>query len=174
MPELTAMSARHRILASDDALKAAFETLPIELRFHDTIKSYFVNLNIEVHDELTEERRANNVQKAIATLWEEAAKNADFLEDVRKFEPLLKELGLRDHFIHSYNVFLLGYFIINKFRIDRKSILGKHPLEGSDFTTNLVWMLTATFHDAAYAVGKTDEWLNDFFTNSLESIHIYP
>ena len=160
------MSTRERIFASDNALNAAFKTLPTELRFHNTIKSYFDDLNAKKHYELIEER-ANNVQKAITTLWEEAAKNADFLEDFRKFEPLLKELGLRDHFIHSFNVFLLGYFIINKFRIDRKSILGKHPLEGNDFTTNLIWMLTATFHDAAYAVGKTDEWLNDFFTKFL-------
>lgn len=161
-----ATSPYERILLSDNALKTALETLPPDLRFLDIIKRYFDMRSNNILGNF-EDRQGTSVNTAIVELWEEAAKNADFLEDIREFEPLLKELGLRDHFVHAFKVFLLGYYIINKFKVDSRSILGQRPLLQNQHKTNLIWMLTATFHDAAYAVEKTDDWLNSFFRRFL-------
>ncbi len=154
------MSPHDRILISDEALRTAFESLPEDLRFHKTIESYFAALQ-----KIGVDKRVDNVQNTISHLWEEASKYADFLEEMRSFEPLLKELGLRDHFIHSFNVFLLGYYIINK--INRSTDQVGYYFGTSENTSNLIWLLASTFHDVAYAVEKTDDWLNKFFNNFL-------
>jgi len=93
----------------------------------------------------------------LSHLWDESGKKSLFNE-FRNFEPILqRDEKYRDHFIHSLNVFLMGYYILNKLcsneelnRIFRRSN-----------SPNLTWMLASTFHDIAYPLQNIDFWIND-------------
>jgi hypothetical protein len=159
------LSETEKFKISHDVLKVAFNSLP-ELQFSDIIASYFNAFAFENYTHIKDIRtnRYPYVQNYIGQLWERARKNSDFLIDTKEFEPLLGELRLRDHFNHSFDVYLLGYYIINQIAL---SFPDKNYFKASEPNRNLIWMLTATFHDAAYAVERTDEWLNKFFQRFL-------
>jgi hypothetical protein len=99
-------------------------------------------------------------------LWLSSDKNPSLFEDAREFEPILrrKDQPYRDHFIYAHNVFLLGYYIINKLNeiTSNNNYFGKNSND-----SNLTWMLASTFHDVAYPVQETEEWLNDLFDKFL-------
>jgi hypothetical protein len=126
------------------------------------IDNYFAKLSDVEPGSL--EDRYEIVQSAISDLWIESEKNPSLFKCVEDFEPILrrKDLPYRDHFMHSFNVFLLGYYIINK--------LNENYPDRNYFGTedwNLTWMLTSTFHDVAYPVQETESWLNDLFEKFL-------
>lgn len=80
-----------------------------------------------------------------------------------KLEPMLKELypKYRDHFLHQFQVFLLGSILI-----DHLIASGKIDYERN--TLSKGWLLSATFHDFAQAVQKYDHWNKTFFKESLK------
>ncbi|NVM56165.1 MAG: hypothetical protein HWN66_20885, partial [Candidatus Helarchaeota archaeon] len=80
-----------------------------------------------------------------------------------RLEPVLKELypKYRDHFLHQFQVFLLGSIMIDCLITFRK-------LNGNKDTLSKGWLLTATFHDFAQAIQKYDDWSQNFFKDSLE------
>lgn len=80
-----------------------------------------------------------------------------------KLEPMLKELypEYRDHFLHQFQVFLIGSIIIDKLIISKKINLD------IDFLSK-GWLLASTFHDFAQAVQKYDDWNKTFFKESLK------
>jgi hypothetical protein len=80
-----------------------------------------------------------------------------------KLEPMLKELypEYRDHFLHQFQVFLIGSIIIDKLIASGKI----------NFDIDLLskgWLLASTFHDFAQAVQKYDDWNKTFFKESLK------
>jgi hypothetical protein len=151
------VTSTDRVTMSDQALRAAFRSLPNYTKYFELIDHYFENLK-------PDEDNYDLVKDCIRALWERVRKEADFLDYTLDFEPLLRELGLRDHFKHSLNVYVLGYTIINNlYRLGD----GLQFFRTTPENTNLIWLLTSTFHDTAYAVEKTDQWLNDFFDKFL-------
>jgi hypothetical protein len=112
------------------------------------------------------EDRYENVLSAISELWVSSDKNPSLFKDTKDFEPILRRKGMpyRDHFIHSFNVFLLGYYIINKLN---ESHPDRNYFGTREQDWNLTWMLTSTFHDVAYPVQETESWLNDLFEKFL-------
>lgn len=70
------------------------------------------------------------------------------------FEDTLRlEGGYREHFIHSYHVFLLGLFLMDKLP-ELKKHLNKKILT--------IWFMTSMYHDIAYPVQKIDEISNKY------------
>lgn len=61
----------------------------------------------------------------------------------------------RDHYLHQFQVFLLGLYIIDNLR--------------SRFYTDIdkQWLITASFHDMAYPIELYDTWAKKFFNKSL-------
>ena len=163
MTETVNKTPIERIKMSEEALKAAFHSVPEYMKFYEIIDNYFKTLKPEPKEEI-DNAEYEIVKSYIKALWERARKLTDFLEFTSNFEPLLKDLGLRDHFKHSLNVYLLGYYIINQLNRDNKNFQYLHK---TPEISNIIWLLAATFHDTAYAVEKTDQWLNDFFNNFL-------
>jgi hypothetical protein len=166
MADSRELISSERIEIADNAVKALLGLLPQDLRFSSIIQRYLelptIARNLE--DEEVLAIKYAGVRNAITELWEESRKSADFLDDTQDFEHLLKELRMRDHFIHSFRVFLLGYSIINKInQLFPEERYFKFPERGY----NLIWMLSATFHDSAYAIEKTDDWMNKFFLRFL-------
>ncbi len=92
----------------------------------------------------------------------------DFLE---KFEPSLQYIFAekrektgkiyRDHYIHQFQVFLLGLFIIDKlYDVFKDKDRYKYP--------ELSWLIASSFHDVAYPVQLYNTWSGDFFQSILK------
>lgn len=137
--------------------------MPSRPRYYDDImRLYFEELQQrETLGHFSLEDRYKIVLNCISKLWLSSEKSPSVFKDVKDFEPiLLKISGYRDHFIHSFNVFLLGYYIINRL----KELL---PTFYWSNDHNLTWMLTATFHDVAYSIQEMESWLNLLFKKFL-------
>jgi len=111
---------------------------------------------------MTMEKRYENVLSCITELWVDSSKNPSIFKEARDFEPILQRMPYyRDHFIHSFNVFVLGYYVINRL----KEIVPGLDLTSNDY--NLSWMLASTFHDVAYPIQEMESWLNELFERFL-------
>lgn len=103
------------------------------------------------------------VAEAFSILWEEniGIPYSSFLET---FEPALlhvfaegekkAEPFYRDHYIHQFQVFLLGLYIMDK--------VYDAFLENNK-TPETCWLVISSFHDMAYPVQLYDEWSKGFF-----------
>jgi hypothetical protein len=147
-------------------------------RYSDVINSYYYELSDILNS--TIEKRYESVLSAISNLWINSEKNPSLFKDAKDFEPILRRgsLPYRDHFMHSFNVFLLGYYIINKIYSVKPNLnyFGRDIIienADPDFLrrnqrdANLTWMLASTFHDVAYPIQDTESWLNNLFQNFL-------
>ena len=106
---------------------------------------------------LPDEEKYKLVLDTISKMWVSSEKNPSIFENSSDFEPILqRNIQYRDHLIHSYNVFLIGYYIINKlYEIDSSLFISNRQ------NTNLTWMLASTFHDIAYPIQEIESWSND-------------
>lgn len=101
------------------------------------------------------------------------------LESFKFFdEQMLTELpGYRGHFIHQYQVFLLGYYIIemlkklgSPFHNSYYQSLIPHSSateEEKEEVANIAWLVTSTFHDIAYPLEEIKRWLPKMISNFL-------
>ncbi|MEK6777008.1 MAG: hypothetical protein AABY87_09030 [bacterium] len=83
----------------------------------------------------------------------------------KDFEGILKRNPkYRDHFLHAFQVFLHGTFIIDK-------LYSKIPKDNyADSLGSRIedaWLLAATYHDYNYMIQNFDEWSDDFFKEAL-------
>ena len=81
------------------------------------------------------------------------------------FEGILKlDPRYRDHFLHAFQVFLFGVYVIDSMYSEAS---------GTSFGTDKgdriedAWLFAATYHDFNYMVQKFDEWTKAFFQNAL-------
>jgi hypothetical protein len=99
------------------------------------------------------------------------------------FEPLLgTDVRYREHFIHQFQVFLLGYYLINKKERLQKFLINHLREINTRYATAKddeiledilrIWFLASIFHDFAYSVGKMEGWLKKYFERV--QIHPYP
>jgi len=122
----------------------------------DTLNPFFENFRGTFSPSLEVPR--DEMFSLIVDIWEKSGKNPTLFELLRIFEPILqRDRKYRDHLIHSFNVFLLGYYIINK--LSNIDDIWKIFLRSDD--PNLTWMLASTFHDVAYPIQQIDYWVND-------------
>lgn len=103
------------------------------------------------------------VTKVFSKLWEDwiGVSYIDFLEI---FDPALQHVfaetkeaskGVyRDHYIHQFQVFLSGLYIIDNLYDDFARRYSK---------PEICWLITSSFHDMAYPVQLYDEWSDEFF-----------
>lgn len=127
--------------------------------------SYRAELSKLMNEHLTE--KANEYEftsEIFSALWDNqiGLPYSHFLE---KFEPSLLYVFAdsrkgdkiyRDHYLHQFQVFLLGISIIDSFPDRFKIDKYKKP--------ELIWLITSSFHDIAYPVQLYDEWCKKFFT----------
>ncbi|UCH89564.1 MAG: GAF domain-containing protein [Thermoplasmata archaeon] len=142
----------------------------------EQIKNFF---EIDIFDE---KNIGERVLKSIHYLWDESkivSANQTPLSSFKFFdEQILAELpGYRDHFIHQYQVFLLGYYILrrlNQYNLpfqdsycDSLKLSPKNNLEKQNIA-DIAWMITSTFHDIAYPLEKTETWLPKMLEDFLD------
>jgi len=96
-------------------------------------------------------------------LWYNYLQNKGFPSIHKKFEALLKQLfpGYRDHFLHSYQNFLLGSYLLDG--LFENGYLDKKDIDN----ISKGWLLASTFHDFAYCIQEYDKWSCEFFREML-------
>ena len=97
--------------------------------------------------------------------------NFPILEGFKEYEKMLFELPrYRDHFIHQYQVFLLGAIIIDEISAKSDKSFQQYYYESlglesdrKNSLADIAWLVASTFHDVAYPVQKSEELFNNFF-----------
>jgi hypothetical protein len=82
------------------------------------------------------------------------------------FEFILKrDPKYRDHFLHAFQVFLFGVYIIDILYPEKLwcSLFSKR--QGNRIEDS--WLFAATYHDYNYMIQKFDDWTQDFFKSAL-------
>jgi len=95
-------------------------------------------------------------------------------EDItKKYEEILGTgVRYREHLIHQFQVFLLGYYIINKntrFQKTLKDYLQKNGIDGTLDNVMKCWFLSSAFHDIAYSIERINDWLGSYFQTLFSS-----
>lgn len=107
------------------------------------------------------------VSRAFSELWKECKLKMEYSNFLKEYEPALYHISAgekkvyRDHYLHQFQVFLLGIHIIDKYH---KIIEKCHK----NFTLDILekqWLVAASFHDMAYPVQLYDSWSKKFFKN---------
>jgi hypothetical protein len=98
----------------------------------------------------------------ITNLWYNCIPEVLYPDVLSKLETLLKEMNphYRDHYIHQFQVFLLGELIIDILYKNKK-------IEKNIDELCKGWMLASTFHDVNYPVQEHDKFMRDFFDQTL-------
>jgi len=105
--------------------------------------------------------------ETIKELWSKILK-VEYPEIQRQLEDiLLRNSEYRDHFLHQFQVFLLGIYIIDKLYDNEKCIkefehLYECPIENA-------WLLVSTYHDFNYSIQAYNVWIKEFITLALNT-----
>ena len=121
------------------------------------------------------------ILNSLEYLWEKKygmKYNFPLLREFRSYENMLLELPrYRDHFIHQFQVFLLGSIIIDElYKLSKEKGLKNYYdyFRESLHINNLAraeadaaWLITSSFHDVAYPIEKSDQLFNNFFNRFM-------
>ncbi len=114
----------------------------------------------------TRETREDDVValEAMKSLWEDHL-NVKYPDMQREFEPLLRlDPKYRDHFLHVFQVLLLGMVIIDRLHTEPAVVefQGRHRL-----SLDKAWLVASTYHDFNYPIQKYEEWMKAFLKRNL-------
>lgn len=136
---------------------------------------YFSSIREELKAYSTEsdyDKKVTMIIKIMNKLWKEKHKKhyvSDLFSVTEKFEDILLWLGVRDHFIHQFETFLLGSYVLTKWKSKLLSIISeKHQCLQDIDDLIFTWLLTSTVHDFGYPAYKAkalNENLHDLFQN---------
>ena len=147
--------------------------LTCNIDIHDKLRQFYGQLKTEIEDISGIDEIFDQTTRLVSQLAQilNLQNTLSILANVGPaFESLLgTDVLYREHFIHQFQVFLLGYYLVNK-----KSSLQKKLLEhlnacaSSNTSYNIndllrVWFVTSMFHDFAYSAGEIEKWLKRYF-----------
>lgn len=102
-------------------------------------------------------------ETCISNIWEKYL-GLKYPKIQRRIENILQRNELyREHFVHQFQVFLIGAYILDKL----------YPEINQDFEDKYKckiensWLLASTFHDFNYGLQNFDVWLLEFFKDTL-------
>ena len=83
-------------------------------------------------------------------------------------EILLRDNMYRDHFVHQFQVFLIGAYILEKM-YETKDFSGAIQSFESNHECKIedAWLAASTYHDFNYGLQNFDKWLLQFFSDTL-------
>ena len=160
------------LLENDMLLKNKINTIVGERKYSQIIHDYFQlidNLEPQGCTDLSLER-SKHVTDTLRKLWviiHQKEATFEFFKNYENLEKLLLEdKNYRGHYIHQFNVFLLGYFMLNKIEKEYSDIwrIFKRFSNEPYFT----WMLASTFHDMGYPLQKIDDWFSRYLDMFLK------
>lgn len=152
-----------RKIVSDVLLKELKE-MPTFL-YSDEIKFFIDKLK-------SKEELINITMQTLKKLWEKHKKGEVYriCKNFKEFEPILfKDVSYRDHFIHQFQVFLLGCPIINH-HIDaiKESLEARIDGKYNDDSIYFTWLIASSLHDIGYPIERFPKWLDTFFKEYLQ------
>lgn len=102
-------------------------------------------------------------EKYTHELWEKYL-GLEYPDIHRRVENILqRNEKYREHFVHQFQVFLLGTYILDIFYTSvSKKFLEKHGCE-----IEKAWLAASAFHDFNYGLQNFNEWLGEFFRDTL-------
>jgi hypothetical protein len=110
-------------------------------------------------------------RQVCSSLWQDHL-NVPYLNGFETWDKVLREIfsdsGYRDHFLHEFQVFLMGTYIIDKI----KPALDQIELPYEDI--GKTWLLASTFHDVAYPIQKYNDFSREFFKAFLSVDNLAP
>ena len=102
-------------------------------------------------------------EKYVTTLWKNYL-GLDYPNIQRRVENILqRDEKYREHFVHQFQVFLIGAYILDTMY---SGIASKFK-EKYDCDIETVWLAASTFHDFNYGLQNFDTWLVQFFEDTL-------
>lgn len=91
-----------------------------------------------------------------------------YIDEYKIREGALQSIArYRDHFIHPFHVFCLGFIILNRWRYE---VRGQKLLERIDINEDLVlkkWFIASIYHDVGYPSEKLEILVKDFFKTEI-------
>ncbi len=85
-----------------------------------------------------------------------------------KFEEIFsKEYGYREHFLHQFQVFLLGACIIDRLYDSRQEEIQSF-LKSYEVPIEIAWLAASTYHDFNYSTQKYQSWLIEYLEEVLK------
>lgn len=128
----------------------------------DTLKKLYTNYRQETSDDCDIAFNCTNL------LWKSRL-GIEYPEIHRHLEEiLLRDRMYRDHFVHQFQVFLIGILILDKlyrkrqFKKTIKLFESENKCKIED-----VWLAAATYHDFNYGLQNFEDWLLRFFNDTL-------
>lgn len=147
-------------ITPEEAGKRYIDRKVLDLVFELEKVSYRQKVQDLVTDHLSKKTNDYDfVTVAFDSLWKECNLGISYSDFLKTFEPALHHLSAgggktyRDHYLHQFQVFLLGLHIIDKF----------HEKLKFDEVKEKQWLVASSFHDVAYPVQLYDGWSKDFF-----------
>lgn len=104
-------------------------------------------------------------QSYIGDLWDKYL-GLKYPNIQRRVENILQRDEMyREHFVHQFQVFLIGAYILDRiYTKTAKKFAEQH--DGSKIEN--VWLIASTFHDFSYGLQNFDTWLMQFFQDTLK------
>lgn len=162
----------NRILQKISEINIPEDGSKINKNIHKNIMTLYNQLNITIEDISGLDEIYNKTTSIVILIAQELSlhETIEIIHNVGPaFETLLgTDVRYREHFMHQFQVFLLGYYIINEhdsIRTKLKEYLNKGhegPLYDLDDVLR-VWFISSIFHDTAYSVEKIEKWLDNYF-----------
>ncbi|MGC1122730.1 MAG: GAF domain-containing protein [Candidatus Methanofastidiosia archaeon] len=143
----------------------------INKAIHDRLSDFCNFLKIDIEDISGIDEIYGKVTKLMSDIACLLDLNAvlDIIDNIGPaFESLLgTDIRYRDHFIHEFQVFLLGYYLINEMDTLRENLITYLQDINPQYSLKEVlkiWFLTSIFHDFSYSVCKIEVWLMNYFS----------
>jgi len=111
-------------------------------------------------------------RKCFESLWKSNFNGMEYPKTLEHFETFLQHffLAYREHFVHQFQVFLLGAIILDYlFQNFTKVFKDGENIDIDIEKDNLAkgWLLTSSIHDFTYPLQKYDEWSSGFLKEQL-------
>lgn len=147
------------------------------VQIYEKVKEFYGQIRLKIEDV----GGMDEIYKKVASLIEKIAQILNLRPALRvinnvgpAFESLLgTDVRYREHFIHQFQVFLLGYYLVNKNDHLRKTLIDHLrgidnryvKMKYNDILEDIlkIWFLASIFHDFAYSVGAMESWLKSYF-----------
>lgn len=128
-------------------------------KFRTVLKDFSKEyLKLKKRNQLDWENEEKLVKNIIAEILKSDSRyisEIDSYEILGRFEGFW--YGIRDHYFHSFHIFLLGLLVLDRYRDEfiryYKNIFPKYL----DLSLEFLWLLASIFHDVGYPIAKLDD-----------------
>lgn len=155
------LSHEHRNLYSISLTQSAQVRLiaPVLKASFPPLSNWPVRRFLSAYPYLDETGKTQAILEIMGALWPSQTELLVF----KRYESFMRAIGRRDHFIHQFEVFLLGWFIfcalIGRTQSKQLEIESLAPLDPEVFFK--IWLLAAMGHDLGYPLQETPEIIEE-------------